>query len=325
MICGEHHDNQMSDLIKGAPRVVETLARTGLMPSCTNMASDALTSRGRRFLHKCSPTSIVVSDCIRCSDCYTHWTSETTQHILQCTRSLDCIKPGGKGHASSVRVRLLHAAVRQKIMKLAQHQPSYFDEKKWGVPINDLDCVATIVAFSASLIWISLPRQGIWMTSREIEAFLALWRYVAYLTGTPTHHFESPEKAKRMMQVLLLYEVQPTATSRVLAHNVIRSLEGHPPSFPSKSFLEANARWLNGDRLADELGLERPGLYYWALMAGQCFFFMILIYTYRSIPYLDRRKISVSTALGGSQSMTDPVHRLFVRFSGKSLWKARWA
>jgi hypothetical protein len=35
----------------------------------------------------------------------------------------------------------------------------------------------------------------------------------------------------------------------------------------------------------------RPGLYYWALMAGQCAFFMTLCYLYRAIPSWDEYKI----------------------------------
>lgn len=93
----------------------------------------------------------------------TRFISETTQHILQCTRDLRSIQPGGAGHASSIRVRLLHAAVRQRIVKLAQEKPGYYDVQSLGYPINDLDCVATIGAFSATLIWLSLPRQGIWL------------------------------------------------------------------------------------------------------------------------------------------------------------------
>ena len=93
---------------------------------------------------------------------------ETTQHILQCTQSLDSIKPGGAGHASSVRVRLLHAAVRQRIMKLAKQRPEYYGVEKYGIPINDLDCIATIGTFSATLVWLSLPRQGIWMRYAKI-------------------------------------------------------------------------------------------------------------------------------------------------------------
>ena len=92
-------------------------------------------------------------------------------------------------------------------MKLPRQRPDYYDVAAWGIPTNDLDCVATIGTFSAILIWLSLPRQGIWMTQQEIVDYIALWCFVAYLTGTPTEHFETPEKAKRIMEVLILHEI----------------------------------------------------------------------------------------------------------------------
>ena len=227
----------------------------------------------------------------------TDYGSETTQHILQCTQSLESIQPGGAGHASSIRVRLLHAAVRQRIMKIARQQPEYYDVRSWGIPINDLDCIGTIGTFCATLIWISLPRQGIFMTHREIIDCIALWRYIAYLTGTPTEYFETPEKAKQIMEVLFINEIRPTETSKILANNIIMSLVGQPPGFASEGFLQVNCRWLNGNELSDALGIGRPSIYHWALVVGQCLFFMTICYTYRAVPYLDRRNIAVSEDL----------------------------
>jgi hypothetical protein len=140
----------LTSIQQGATRVVETLARTG--------GFSTKVARHRLF--------------------------ETTQHILECTRSIESIQPGGAGQASSVRVRLLHAAVRQRIMKLAKERPNYYSVEKWGVPINDLDCIATIGTFSATLIWISFPRQGIWLREQEIEDYVALWRLIAHYTGS---------------------------------------------------------------------------------------------------------------------------------------------
>lgn len=222
-----------------------------------------------------------------------HRLYETTQHVLQVTRSLDSIKPGGAGHASSIRVRLLHAAVRRRILKLAHERPSYYNIEEFGVPINDLDSIATIGTFSATLIWIGFPRQGIFLRQQEILDYLALWRLVAYYVGTPPEHFETPERARTIMESLMMSEIRPTETSKVLANNIILSLQGQAPVYASKDFLVANARWLNGSALADGLGLDRPTLYSWMLVAGQCIFFMFICYTYRSIPYLDQRKIKV--------------------------------
>ncbi|KAL2431594.1 hypothetical protein ABEF95_011879 [Exophiala dermatitidis] len=242
----------------GANRVVEVLARTG--------GFSVKVARHRLF--------------------------ETTQHILECTRSLESIKPGGAGFASSLRVRLLHAAVRQRIMKLAKTRPEYYSVEKWGIPINDLDCIATIGTFSATIIWLSLPRQGIWLREQEILDYIALWRLIAHYMGTPTEWFETPDRAKAMMESLLMNEINPTETSKILAANIIRCLEAQPPTYASRSFLEVNARWLNGNELCDALGLGRPSVWYWALMAGQCIFFMSMCYLYRSIPALDRRKVA---------------------------------
>ncbi|TKA49813.1 hypothetical protein B0A49_11804, partial [Cryomyces minteri] len=101
-----------------------------------------------------------------------------------------------------------------------------------------------------------------------------------------------PSKAKAVMETLLLHEKDPTETSKILANNIIKSLEDQPPGYASADFLIASARWLNGNELCDRLGLARPGVYYWALTMGQCLFFMAVCYRYRSIPYLDRRKIT---------------------------------
>ncbi|KAI9826173.1 MAG: hypothetical protein M1819_007429 [Sarea resinae] len=242
----------------GANRVVETLARTG--------GFSTKVARRRMF--------------------------ETTQHILQCTMSLDSIKPGGEGHASSVRVRLLHAAVRQRILKMAQTRRDYYSVENWGIPINDLDCIATIGTFSATLIWLSFPRQGLWLRDQEIKDYIALWRLIAWYTGTPTDTFETPEKARAMMESLLISEIEPSETSKILANNIIKSLEAQPPGYASRDFLYASARWLNGDALSDRLGLGRPSIYYWLLVVGQNLFFMGICYLYRSVPFLDRRKIS---------------------------------
>jgi ER-bound oxygenase mpaB/B'/Rubber oxygenase, catalytic domain len=131
------------------------------------------------------------------------------------------------------------------------------------------------------------------MRQQEILDYLALWRLVAHYIGTPTEYFETPERAKSMMESLLISEIRPNETSRVLANNIILSLQGQPPAYASRDFLIASARWLNGDELADALGLSRPSLYYKVLVAGQCIFFVFICYTYRSIPYLDRRKLKV--------------------------------
>lgn len=267
----------------GAARVVETLARTGGFS----------TKVARRRLY------------------------ETTQHILQVTKSIEAIQPGGEGWAATIRVRLLHAAVRARIMKLAKERPSYYNVEELGVPINDLDSIATIGTFSATLIWFALPRQGVFLHQQEIKDYLALWRYVAYIIGCPDEIFADYTTSRQWIESLLHYEIKPSDMSIVLANNIIKALERRPPLYTSREMLVATARWLNGNTLCDRLGLERPPFYYRLLVAGQCFFSMFMAYSNRYSPWFDTKQMAFlrkaywvmivehNTGLEGKQTVFD--------------------
>jgi hypothetical protein len=221
---------------------------------------------------------------------------ETFQHILLVTRDIESLMPGGEGWVSSIRVRFLHASVRRRILQLATGEGKkgrrYYDVGQHGVPVNDLDSIGTIAAFSATLIWVSFPRQGIYLTSREKEDFVALWRYVGYLLGTPTDpYFASVTQAKAIMESLMMTEIDPTPTSRVLANNIIAALANAPPSLASEEFLRAETRWLNGWELSDALHVPRPGMWYTMMVGAQCVFFMAVCYASRMVPAWDRRRI----------------------------------
>ncbi|KAF6819952.1 tat pathway signal sequence [Colletotrichum sojae] len=258
----------------GGRRVVETLARTG---------GFGVKVTRRRLL-------------------------ETFQHILQVTRDLPSIQPGGEGFASSLRVRLLHAAVRRRILALAAERPSYYDVDAWGVPVNDIDSIGTISTFSAALIWIGLPRQGIHMARQEQDDYIALWRWVAHVLGTPTDAFETASRARAVMESLMVSEIEPSDTSRALAANVLSGLCNQPPSYVSRDFLAAETYWLNGAKLARALGVERPPFYYSLLVVGQCIFFMVMCYSYRLFPGWAESRSKVkpnSPLLRGSRTNKD--------------------
>ncbi|CAG8289193.1 unnamed protein product [Penicillium salamii] len=243
----------------GATRVVETLARTG--------GFGAKVVRKRLL--------------------------ETLQHILQVSSSVEGMKPGGEGHISSVRVRLLHSSVRLKILSLVDQQPEYYDVDKYGTPVNDLDCIGTINTFCSSVVWLGLPRQGIYLSNQEVEDYIALWRLVAYYMGTPTEPFETTAKARAMMESLLISEIDPSEIGKVLAKNIILGLENTAPTYASKGFMEAMSRLLNGELLSDQLEIPRSNLYYRLLIWGYCFWVMAVSYIIPRIYFLDRIMIEL--------------------------------
>lgn len=219
---------------------------------------------------------------------------ETTQHILQCTISLESIKPGGAGHISSIKVRLLHAAVRKRILEIERRNPGYYSVKELGVPVNDLDSIGTILSFSANLVWGALPKQGLFLSSREAEDYIALWRLVAHYVGCPTHPFSTPAQARAYYDTLIATQISPTPTSALLATNILTALAHQPPTYPTHAYLLASTRWLNSPSLCDALGLPPAQLSSKILVFAQCIFNCYLGYTARFIPWFDKRHGAVA-------------------------------
>lgn len=220
---------------------------------------------------------------------------ETTQYVLQVTNSLESIKPEGDGHAASVRVRLLHAAVRRHVIGASRKNDGKLDEhQQHETPVNDLDTILTICAFSTIIIYIGLPRQGIWLTEQEIADYNALWRLVAHYLGTPTDPFETAPKARAWMEALLMSEVQPNPTSALLADSILASLDGQYPLFASRKFMEALVQWMTTPELVQALGLRRSSAYYQVLVVGYCVFIMTFACIQRVFSGRDKERISVS-------------------------------
>ncbi|KFY60268.1 hypothetical protein V497_03758 [Pseudogymnoascus sp. VKM F-4516 (FW-969)] len=216
---------------------------------------------------------------------------ETTQFVLQVTNSLESVQPGGDGHVSAIRVRLLHAMVRNKILAMAKERPDYYDVEEFGTPINDIDSIGTISTFSAQLVWIALPAQGIYMREQEIEDYIALWRLVAYYMGTPTDPLRTPASTKAIMESILEADLKPSNSSKVLAANIIQALADKAPTYPSADYLRAQARWLNGSKLADALEIPKSTYLSVTLVMVQCLVISTTSYIQRAIPMLDKWKV----------------------------------
>lgn len=219
----------------------------------------------------------------------------TVQWLTQVTHDVAAIQPGGEGHIASIRVRLVHASVRQRILNLTHKQADYFDAERFGIPVSDLDSVHSISTFACNHMWLQLPKFGITPRADEIEDYIAFFRYIAYLLGTPTSYFNSAERAKKVMESLYVNELSTTETSQVVAHNLISCVENLPSPFNiSREFSEAGARWVNGDDLCNELKLGHPRIVAYLAFAGHCILVNALIWTQRIIPYADELMINVS-------------------------------
>jgi hypothetical protein len=223
---------------------------------------------------------------------------ETFQWLLQVTKSLDEVQPGGEGFRSTVRVRLLHSSVRRRILQLVDRRPEYYDVNKFGIPVNTMDSIHSITTFCLNPMFLQLPRMGIKPLQQEKEDYLALFRYIAHVIGIPIEYFMTVEKAKALMESCYLHELEMTETSQIVAHNFVRVVESLPPPLViSRGFIEAGSRWLNGHKLCNELGLGQPGVLSYISFAGHCALVNALVWAQRLVPPFDKFMIEVSKEL----------------------------
>ena len=146
--------------------------------------------------------------------------SETTSLWLDVTEPSG-LQRGAKGYQSAVKVRVMHALIRQK---LNQH-PEWQNEE-WGLPINSADAVATNVGFSMVML-LGCKMIGMRFTDEETEAVLHLWKYIGYLMGDPADWL--PETAQEGVDALYLIalanRIQPDEDSIELARSYLESFK----------------------------------------------------------------------------------------------------
>ncbi|KAK4502323.1 hypothetical protein PRZ48_005748 [Zasmidium cellare] len=218
---------------------------------------------------------------------------ETFQGLLQVTRCLQDLKPTGAGHTSLIRIRLLHAMVRARILNLRETDQSYFDVDQYGLPINTCDDVHTIALFACNPMWIELPAMGLEPRSDEIVDYIALFRYIAYVLGVPNEYFATAAEARRVMEAMCVHECVPNETSRVLCHNFIVALKDVPPVNLSAGFIAAASRKINGPTLSDALGAGIPTAMDAVTFRGFCWLARSLVFLQRLSPTFDDLMINL--------------------------------
>ncbi len=92
------------------------------------------------------------------------------------------ITPGGMrrdgdGFAYTVRVRMIHAHVRQMLWKRGD-----WDENAWGAPIPQPYMAFTVAEFGHIAID-AMHTLGVRFTDRELDDIYHLWRYVGHVVG----------------------------------------------------------------------------------------------------------------------------------------------
>ena len=155
--------------------------------------------------------------------------------------------PGGAGWKAALRVRVLHAKVRRALL----HKKTW-KAAELGIPINQEDMAATLLAFSTNALWGCEMILGRPLPRSERLAYLSFWRYVGWLLGVPVTNNhplilgreqqqeqllrpldpcgpgwwpdrpDAIEHSHAMMQSIIRHLMQPDARSVQVAHHLLR-------------------------------------------------------------------------------------------------------
>ncbi len=160
----------------------------------------------------------------------------------------------GEGWKLSVRVRLIHARVRNLLLDCED-----WDADAWGTPVSAAHLALAISAFSARLLR-HMAALGASYSDEERESFMQVWRYSGYLMGIPEPVlFQNEQDALRMFEIGGICEPPPDLESIVMAHALVRAaarvvgIADPEQSRKLTSYVYRVSRSLIGGELADEL------------------------------------------------------------------------
>lgn len=135
----------------------------------------------------------------------------------------------GEAWADTVRVRLLHAQMRQRV--LAREKHGGYNRGEDGMPLNVEDMAATLASFAVAPIW-CMKTMGLSLTAYQREAYLALWRHLGFYLGLPSDilhsHFGTWASADAFLESVTLhlftFDEDPAVIARLPTIPVLRAV-----------------------------------------------------------------------------------------------------
>jgi hypothetical protein len=159
--------------------------------------------------------------------------------------------PEGKGFASILKVRLIHAAARYYTLQSGQ-----WNTADWGLPVNQEDMAGTNLSFSLLVIR-GLRKLDIAVSYAEQQAFMHLWNVIGSLSGVEECLLtDDGKQAIALEQAISRHQFKPSIEGKALTKSLTDYFTGLnlQPPFGSKETVQL-MRFLLGDEVADILAL----------------------------------------------------------------------
>ncbi|MGG5887636.1 oxygenase MpaB family protein [Falsiroseomonas sp. HC035] len=195
-------------------------------------------------------------------------TDQGVRRLQQNNRHLvEIFMPGGldrqgEGWKLSVRIRLMHARIRQ----LLSRSPEW-EEPAWGVPLHAAHIGFATAAFSGLLL--HRGRQlGLRFSAEEAESIMLVWRYAGHLMGVPPDLQAATEaEALHLVAIGRMCEPKPQMEAIMLANSLINSAPlvagiTEPAARRRLSrYVYRVSRALIGDEMADQLNYPKASTF----------------------------------------------------------------
>lgn len=164
----------------------------------------------------------------------------------------DAFEPGGKGFASILKIRLIHAAARYYASSAAEWDVA------WGKPINQEDMAGTNLALSFITVR-GLRKLGISIQYKDQQDFIHLWNIIGSLSGIERSLLpDSGRQVNLLEETIRKRQFKSSAHGTALTKSLIDYF--NTVDFGSKkvktTFLPL-MRFLLGDQVADLLELPK--------------------------------------------------------------------
>lgn len=234
--------------------------------------------------------------------------------------NIQALLPNGAGWKATLQVRVLHAKVRHRLLQ--RPGALAWQTAEYGVPLNQEDMAATLLAFSANALLGAEMILGGPLPRAERLAYLHVWRYLGWLLGVPTvvdgdmvqnncrlrpldpcgpGWLSTPDPIQHsyaVFQSIILHILHPDATSVEIAHHLLRigrrqaTKEGKTKADRNNVvwfyFRCLQCRRFIGDPLADALELPRHPVWHhrgWLYLASTVYLCLLRVYTMAALPW----------------------------------------
>lgn len=192
------------------------------------------------------------------------------------------LRPGGEVWEIALRVRLMHAVVRQKLIRSGEWNLSE------SVPINALHTSAGPLLFGTFVLE-GLRALGARPTAVEAEAYRLIWRYVTWVLGVPEALLGGTDAEQRALDdAIATTSFDPDDESRRLARACLQGFRLISPLkiLPESLHAALTARLLGSERAARMGIVARP----WARGAAASIAALLSVYAWcERVPFVARR------------------------------------